>query len=284
MIDAISRRTLACQYGSRDELAIMLARQSKPIETSSPDARQQAVVTRDAAVGGLELRRAAFGRAHRRGRRERRAQSAAATTAARGSDAPTSFPSLQEAAVEPVPQEIEDHLLRSSGGVGDRDLQADVDADVLPAVERDLELRHDIDVGRRAILESRSVISSSIGDHMRPSPCSCRKLCPSADRQNSARGLRRSTSAARCRPGPEGTMRAGRIWPYAANASNVVTPLPRPLSLLPVGMTISPCAADDRVRVLANSTCFSRGRRRRRRARRVPLSSCTLLNGIASSS
>src|SRR6476646_5189538 len=33
-----SRLTLACQYGSRDEFAIMLARQSKPMDTSSPDA------------------------------------------------------------------------------------------------------------------------------------------------------------------------------------------------------------------------------------------------------
>src|SRR5260370_17011407 len=31
------RRTLACQYGSRDELAIMLDRHSVPMETSSPD-------------------------------------------------------------------------------------------------------------------------------------------------------------------------------------------------------------------------------------------------------
>src|SRR5205085_12345890 len=30
------RRTLACQYGSRAELAMMLDRQSKPIETSWP--------------------------------------------------------------------------------------------------------------------------------------------------------------------------------------------------------------------------------------------------------
>ena len=34
----VSRRTLACQYGSREEFAIMLARQSNPIDTSSPDA------------------------------------------------------------------------------------------------------------------------------------------------------------------------------------------------------------------------------------------------------
>ena len=34
----VSRRTLPCQYGSRDELAMMLARQSKPIETSLPEA------------------------------------------------------------------------------------------------------------------------------------------------------------------------------------------------------------------------------------------------------
>src|SRR5260370_13265250 len=32
------RRTLACQYGSRDELAIMLDRHSVPMETSCPDA------------------------------------------------------------------------------------------------------------------------------------------------------------------------------------------------------------------------------------------------------
>src|SRR5436190_1864786 len=34
----VSRRTLACQYGSLDEFAIIVARQSKPIDTSSPDA------------------------------------------------------------------------------------------------------------------------------------------------------------------------------------------------------------------------------------------------------
>ena len=34
----VSRRTLACQYGSREEFAIMLARQSNPIDTSAPDA------------------------------------------------------------------------------------------------------------------------------------------------------------------------------------------------------------------------------------------------------
>src|SRR5258708_26055644 len=33
----VSRRVLACQYGSREELAIMVARQAKPIDTSSPD-------------------------------------------------------------------------------------------------------------------------------------------------------------------------------------------------------------------------------------------------------
>ena len=33
----VSRRTAAYQYGSRAELAIMDARQSKPIETSAPD-------------------------------------------------------------------------------------------------------------------------------------------------------------------------------------------------------------------------------------------------------
>src|SRR5437879_3274780 len=32
----LSRRTLACQYGSREEFAIMLARQSKPMEMSEP--------------------------------------------------------------------------------------------------------------------------------------------------------------------------------------------------------------------------------------------------------
>jgi hypothetical protein len=32
----VSRRTLACQYGSRDEFAIIVARQSNPIDTSSP--------------------------------------------------------------------------------------------------------------------------------------------------------------------------------------------------------------------------------------------------------
>ena len=32
----VSRRKLACQYGSREEFAIRLARQSSPIEYSSP--------------------------------------------------------------------------------------------------------------------------------------------------------------------------------------------------------------------------------------------------------
>lgn len=33
----VSRRTAACQYGSRDEFAIIDARQANPIETSSPE-------------------------------------------------------------------------------------------------------------------------------------------------------------------------------------------------------------------------------------------------------
>ena len=33
----VSRRTAACQYGSRDELAIIDARHATPIDTSSPD-------------------------------------------------------------------------------------------------------------------------------------------------------------------------------------------------------------------------------------------------------
>src|SRR6202021_2802328 len=33
---SVSRRTLACQYGSREEFAIMLDRQSSPMEKSSP--------------------------------------------------------------------------------------------------------------------------------------------------------------------------------------------------------------------------------------------------------
>jgi hypothetical protein len=35
---SVSRRTPACQYGSRAEFAIMVELQSKPIEMSSPDA------------------------------------------------------------------------------------------------------------------------------------------------------------------------------------------------------------------------------------------------------
>ena len=54
----VSRRTAACQYGSRAELAIIEARQSNPMETSSPvgvvsplwQARQDWLVVNRSAV------------------------------------------------------------------------------------------------------------------------------------------------------------------------------------------------------------------------------------------
>ena len=51
----VSRRTAACQYGSRAELAIIVDRQVAPIETSSP-AGAQVVVARHAVLGMREER------------------------------------------------------------------------------------------------------------------------------------------------------------------------------------------------------------------------------------
>src|SRR3954453_11797859 len=64
-----------------------------------------------------------------------------------------SSPSFQESAIEPIPQEVEHDLLRSSGRIGDRNLKADAAANVLTSIYRDLHLGHDVHVRLRTIFQ-----------------------------------------------------------------------------------------------------------------------------------
>src|SRR5229473_6972439 len=59
------------------------------------------------------------------------------------------FPALQQAAVKPVPQDVEDSLDGTIGCIGNGNTKTEIGADVLAPAERDLELRHDVPVCSR---------------------------------------------------------------------------------------------------------------------------------------
>src|SRR4051794_10106193 len=85
----------------------------------------------------------------------------------------SSSPSFQESAIEPVPQEIEHDLFRSSAGVCDWHLEANAAAYVLTFIYRDLHLRHDVHVGLRAIFQ---IAIGNQFEHRRPHAADARFL------------------------------------------------------------------------------------------------------------
>ena len=106
----VSRRTLPCQYGSRAELAMMLAANPARWKQSLPARRGHAVVTGQAAVRGLKLDRlqrhcracprAAPGSKAKQQSEPRRPYTASTCAS----------PALRQLAVGPIPQQVEHQL------------------------------------------------------------------------------------------------------------------------------------------------------------------------------
>ena len=118
----VSRRTAACQYGSREEFAIIDARQDTPIDTSSPDgvvsplwhARQSCDVRNSVGVAARDrrervghLRRAPLARCDETATADPDGSHAGVADADMILHRVYRQPS-QQATVEPVPQEVRD--------------------------------------------------------------------------------------------------------------------------------------------------------------------------------
>ena len=254
----------------------MLARQSKPIDTSSPDAVDEAVVARDAAVGGLELR-------HQRLRRPRRcdarsnAEQERRRSAGRRTTAVRAIISIRPA------------VRRRTSPRGDRTRPASTARAVWstgtwrPTLTRMccrlLSVTWTCGIRSKLVLapssRSRSLISSSIGDHIRPTPFSWRKLVPSAARPNNARGVSSVDVGCSVPTCAWRNMCDGKICPYAANASNTVTPLAQPLRLVTGRHDHLALRADDRVGARKQDALQPKPTSPTPRAT-VPVSSCRL--------
>ena len=73
------------------------------------------------------------------------------------------LPPVEEAAVEPVPEQVDEHGRRPATPVVDRQPDTGVDPDMLPGVERDLHLRHHIPAHR---LSPRQLPRAEQLDHL----------------------------------------------------------------------------------------------------------------------
>src|SRR5690606_33421089 len=155
----ISRRTAACQYGSRAEFAIMLARQAGPKEMSSPAdvdsvlwQAMQLLERSNRPAGGATCEipcepSTCVASAFRcKDALPTHSTQPAATQAMVRFAIALPLPAIEEPAVPPVPQEIGDEPFAAAAPVVDRELHAGVEHDVLPGVERDLHLGHQVPV------------------------------------------------------------------------------------------------------------------------------------------
>src|SRR5437016_8957514 len=146
----------------------MLARQSNPIEMSSPNGVEsplwQAIHRSDVwKIGPFTLCGDSA---------PRRIPSVETRTIQTEMPVPLNtpsllFPTFAETAIKPIPQQIEHDLSRPRHSVGDRKPDPHVCQDVLAFTQRHLELRHDIPIGFRCGLQV------SVGqefDHRRPAP------------------------------------------------------------------------------------------------------------------
>src|SRR6185503_11490354 len=148
-----------CQYGSRDEFAIIEARQARPIETSSPLGATRLLWQAMHSLEGVNI-----GASCAAGPARLVAcaatgdpvvmKTAASHNTSAGRTKDTRLPpAIEQPPFVPVPQEIGEELRGALVSAGHRHLPSAADHDVLAPADRDLHLRHDVPFGSRARFE-----------------------------------------------------------------------------------------------------------------------------------